>query len=786
MLGRCRIAQCDGLNAGKDGNVFSFKNLRNCRVSLSGLTAGLALALAALSVGFVAQPQEAPASAIYKNAKAPLEARVHDLLGRMTVAEKVSLLNGANWMQTVAIPRLGIPSIKMADGPAGIRAWYGPSALTNAANSKFPKITSTAFPSGIAIAATWDPAMAQAVGQALGQEVRAIGRDMILGPTVNIQRVPLWGRNFEGFGEDPYLAARMGVGYIQGVQAEGVIATVKHFAANNEEFERHRMNETIDERTLQEIYFPAFKAAVQEAGVWSVMSAYQKVNGQYCSENPFLLQDVLRKQWGFKGFVVSDWGSTYSTDGVVNAGMDVEMPGGEVARTWLLTDGAVKNGNGGDWLSPEKVLPRMKAGAISQATLDENVSSILHTMFVSGVFDRAEVTSAGEIDTPSQRAVARHAEAEGIVLLKNDGNLLPLDTSKIKTLAVIGPNAAVARTGGGGSSLVRSNYAVSPLDGIKERAGSGIQVSYALGAAIDEEGVSGAGLVENLGAASGGDARAAEKLRQQAVDVAAKADAVILVVGDNARVESEGFDRKTLDLPPGQDELIEAVLKANRNTIVVFNAGAPVNVSRWVNDVPAVVDAWFGGQEIGHAVADVLFGDVNPSGKLPFTFINDMQESPAYGNYPGEDLQVKYAEGIYVGYRYFDKHNVAPQFPFGYGLSYTKFGYSDLKIKPAGGSKFEVSLKVRNEGKRAGAEVVELYVHDGHSRVDRPVKELKGFRRIELGPGKSGEVRFSLDESAFAYYSTEKKDWVAEPGRFDLLVGSSATEIRARGSLEWR
>src|ERR1700678_592798 len=762
--------------------------------SRSMVAVGLALAVL-LGVGAVAlarprtPAQEEPAQALYKATKQPVEKRVEDLLGRMTVEEKVSLLSGANWMDTVAIPRLGIPSIKMADGPAGIRSWFGPSALTNAADSKFPKFASTAFPSGIAVAATWDPEMAQAVGQALGQEVRASGRDMILGPTVNIQRVPLWGRNFEGYGEDPYLAARIGVGYIKGVQGEGVIATVKHFAANNEEFERHRVNETIDERTLQEIYFPAFKAAVQEAGVWSVMSAYQKVNGRYCSENAYLLQDVLRKEWGFTGFVVSDWGSTYSTDGPVNAGMDIEMPGGEVARAWLATEGAKKNGNGGDFLSPEKVLPRIAAGAIRQATVDENVRNILRVLFVSGIFDRAQAaaTGAAEIDTPAQRAVARRAAAESLVLLKNSGNLLPLDPAKIKTLAVIGPNAAVARTGGGGSSLVRSKYSVSPLAAIKERAGSGIQVRYAQGAAIDEEGVSGAGLVENLSAAGGGDAAAAEKLRAEAVAIAANTDAVILVVGDNARVESEGFDRKTLDLPPGQDELIAAVVKANHNTVVVFNAGAPVNVSRWANDVPALVDAWFGGQETGHAVADVLFGDVNPSGKLPFSYVNELKESPVYGNYPGENLQVKYAEGIYVGYRYFDKHGIAPQFPFGYGLSYTSFGYSDLKIKPgkaASGQTFEVSLKLRNQGKRAGAEVVELYVHDGHSSVDRPVKELKGFRRVELAPGKSATVNFRLDKNSLSYYSTQKKDWIAEPGTFDVLVGASSADIRLKGSFE--
>jgi beta-glucosidase len=566
----------------------------------------------------------------------------------------------------------------------------------------------------------------------------------------------------------------MGVAYIKGVQGEGVIATVKHFDANNQEFERHRVDESIDERTLREIYFPAFKAAVQEAGVWSVMSAYQKVNGLYCSENPFLLKDILRKEWNFKGFVVSDWGSTYSTLGPVNAGMDLEMPGGEPAKAWLMTEGPKKVGNGGDWLSPEKVLPEVTASRITAATLDDNVGSILRTMFVSGVFDRAS-TASGEIDTPAQQAVARHGAAESIVLLKNDGNLLPLDSSKIKSLAVIGPSAAVARTGGGGSSLVHPKYSVAPLDGIKERAGSSMQVSYALGTSIPGEDP------------SKDTPEAREELQKEAVAIAAKADAAIVLIGNSPAIESEDFDRTTLDLPAGQDELVQAIAKVNRNTIVVFNAGAPVNVSRWVGEVPSVLDVWFGGQEIGHAIADVLFGDVNPSGKLPFSFINDFKESPAYGNYPGENLHVKYAEGIYVGYRYFDKHSITPQFPFGYGLSYTSFGYSDLKIKPgkaASGQTFEVSLKLRNQGKRAGAEVVELYVHDGHSSVDRPVKELKGFRRVELAPGKSATVNFKLDKNSLSYYSTQKKDWIAEPGTFDVLVGASSADIRLKGSFE--
>ena len=731
------------------------------------------LFLALIVLVIAAQAQESPAAAPYKDPKLPVEQRVQDLLGRMTLEEKVSMLSGANWMESVAIPRLGIPAIKMADGPMGIRSWLGSSAITSAPGAK-QIFSSTAFPAGIAIAATWDPEIAQQVGQAIGQEMRSIGRNMILGPTVNIQRVPLWGRNFEGYGEDPYLASRMGVAYIKGVQGEGVIATVKHFAANNEEFERHRIDAAIDERALQEIYFPAFKAAVQEAGVWSVMSAYNKVNGTYCAENEYLLKNVLKNGWGFKGFVVSDWGSTYSTAATVNAGMDLEMPGGDVARKWLQTDRTIKAGNGGDWLSPEKVSAEITAGHISPANVDDNVSRILRVIFLSGQFDRPS-TAPGPIDTPEQRAVARRAAAESIVLLKNAGELLPLDPAKIKSVAVIGPNAAVARTGGGGSSLVHPTSAVTPLDGIKQRAGAKVQITYALGVGIPGEDP------------KNDTPEAREQLRKEAVATAAKADAAIVVVGDSPAIESESFDRKTLDLPEGQDELIQEVAKVNRNTVVVFNAGGPVNVSRWVDNVPALMDAWFGGEEVGHAVADVLFGDVNPSGKLPFSFINEWKQSPAYGNYPGENLHVKYAEGIYVGYRYFDKHEIAPQYPFGYGLSYSHFGYSDLKISPAkasGNSQFTVTLKLANQGKRAGAEVVQLYVHDGHSAVDRPVKELKAFRRVELSPGQSMVVSFTLDKDALAYYSTQKKDWIAEPGKFDVLVGSSSRDIRLQKSFE--
>jgi beta-glucosidase len=721
----------------------------------------------------VAQNQSSSDIPLYKNPSLAVEQRVQDLLGRMTLPEKVAMLSGANWMQSVPNERLGIPSIKMADGPIGIRSWAGPSSETNAPRATM-QVTTTAFPAGVAMAATWDSELLQSEGQVIGQEVKAVGRDMILGPTVNINRTPLWGRNFEGYGEDPYLAARLAVAYIKGVQEEGVIATVKHFAANNQEFERHRIDAKVGERALQEIYFPAFKAAVEEARVWSVMSAYNKLNGVYCAENPALLTDVLQKQWGFKGFVVSDWGSTYSTADTVNAGMDLEMPGGEPMKAWVKKASVQAAGNSGGWLVPEKVLPEISSGKISTAAINDNVGRMLRVMFVSGQFDKPH-SATGEIDTPEQRAVARKASTESIVLLKNTGDLLPLDRSKIHSVVVIGPNAGVARTGGGGSSLVSPKYSVTPLKGIQGRAGEQLQVSYALGVSMEGEDP------------SKDTPEAREQIMKEAVSAAGKADAAIIVVGRSPALESEGFDIKSLDLPAGQDDLIAAVAKVNRNSVVVINAGGPVIMTRWIAQVPAVLDLWYGGQEGGNAIADVLFGDANPSGKLPVSFVKEWEDSPAYGHYPGENLQVDYAEGIYVGYRYFDKRKIELLFPFGYGLSYTKFDYSDLKVSPnkvSSDEPVEVSLRLRNTGPRSGAEVVELYVHDGHSSVDRPIQELKGFRRVDLAPGETKVVRFTLDRSAMAFYSTTKKDWATEPGQFDVLVGSSSRDIKLKGSFD--
>ena len=696
-----------------------------------------------------------------------------DLLKRMTLEEKAAMVGGSGWMESMPNERLGIPAIKMADGPLGVRSWAGSSSITGLPGSPL-KVLSTSFPSGVAMAATWDTELVQREGQAIGQEVKALGRDMILGPTVNINRVPLWGRNFEGYGEDPYLAGRLGVAYVKGVQGEGVIPSVKHFDANNEEFERHRIDEQIDARTLHEIYLPAFKAAVQEGDAWTVMSAYNLINGVHCAENKALLRDILKGEFGFKGFVVSDWGSTYSTAPTVNAGMDLEMPGGPPAKNWLADPKLLERGNSGGWLTADKVLAEVKAGKISEATLDDNVGRILRVTFLSGIFDHPHA-GGGEVNTPAQAAVALKGATESIVLLKNAGALLPLDAKKLHSIAVIGPNVAVARTGGGGSSLIEPKYAIAPLDGIKKLAGSGVEVKYALGVGMEGEDP----------AQDTPEARAAAL--KAAVDAAAHSDVAIVVVGRYNKIEHEGADLKTMDLPAGQNELIEAVEQANPHTIVVLNTGNPVTMTRWLDKTPALVEMWYGGQEAGTALASILFGDANPSGKLPVSLPKEFKDSPAAANYPGENLHVNYAEGIYVGYRYYDTKNVEPQFPFGFGLSYTTFDYSRLALTPArssGNQPIEVSLVVTNTGTRAGAEVVQLYVHDGHSKIDRPAHELKGFRRVELNPGDSKTVLFTLDRAALSYWSPEKKDWVAEPGTFEIQVGASSRDIRLKAPLE--
>ncbi len=724
-------------------------------------------AMAVAAVAMLLPAQNPDRNAPYMNRRNSVNERVEDLLRRMTPREKAEMLSGSGWMESQPNQRLGIPAIKMADGPMGVRNWIGSSAITSAASTK--PVTATAFPAGIAMAATWDPDLVQREAEAIAQQAKALGRNMILAPTVNIARVPVWGRNFEGYGEDPFLASRMAVAFVKGVQSEKVIPSVKHFAANNQEFERHRIDEAIDKRTLNEIYLPAFRAAVQEARAWAVMAAYNKVNGSYCAENTYLLTDTLQKRWGFAGFVISDWGGTYSTAASVMAGMNLEMPGGEAMRTWFAKPETQSAGNGAGWLTADKVLAAVESGQLPQARVDEGARRILRVMFTAGLFDNNEPAD-GQVDTGKQRDIARTAATESIVLLKNEGEVLPFDTSKIRTLAVIGPSAAVARTGGGGSSLVRPRYAVSPLDGFRRVLGSKVKVNYALGAVMEGEEAK----------------QAPDALRSEAVALAGNADAAVVVVGYSSKLESEGFDRPSMDLPAGQNDLIEAVAAANKNTVVVIQAGSPVTMP-WIDHVPAVLHAWYGGQEGGYAIADIVFGNESPSGRLPVTFPKQLSDSPAYANYPGQNLHVNYGEGIFVGYRGFDSRDILPLFPFGHGLTYTKFAYSEMEISPATagmGKQVTVRLKVHNTGSRPGVEVVQLYLHDVQASVERPVKELKGFQRVALKPGQEQTVTFTLDRADMSFYDGAKDQWVAEPGEFEVYVGSSSRDLRLKGTFE--
>ncbi|MHB1050281.1 MAG: glycoside hydrolase family 3 C-terminal domain-containing protein [Bacteroidota bacterium] len=793
---------------------------------------------------------------MYKNPKAGIEDRINDLLSRLTLEEKVDMLSGTGFA-TKPLERLGIPALLMADGPVGVR-WD----------------SSVALPASIMLAATFDTALAYRYGRVLALETKAKGRNTILGPCVNINRVPHGGRNFESYGEDPFLASRIAVSYIHGVQNEGVVATTKHFAVNNQETDRMTVNAKVDKRTLYEIYFPAFKAAVQEAKTDAIMCAYNKLNGPYCSENEMLLNDVLKKEWGFDGLVMSDWGAVHSAEGVVQHGLDLEMPGG-------------------DFLTKEKLLPLIAAGKVKESVIDDKIKRLLRVMFRKGYFDTSlDIPSA---NAPEHRAVALDVARAGIVLLKNDNATLPLDRRKTGSIAVIGPNAGVLRTGGGGSSMVTPAFNESPIDGIR-RTFPASKVTYAVGArlmgdvpaiepeyfyvpndtigrhgllaeyfdnkdlrgtpklsridtnidfhwggdrpadgfgkdhfsvrwtsilrpelsgtyeitAASDDGIrvfiDGAIIidhwsnhaVEARSAAvkleagrsydikvefyeDGGDAAAmlgwikpgANELTA-AVEIARQSDVAIIFAGNSHYQESEGFDRPSIDLPENQIELINEVSKVNSKTIVILNAGAQVNVLPWLHSVRSLVWAFFPGQEGTQALMDVLTGDVNPSGKLPFTIAKRWEDYPAYGHFPGANGEVEYAEGIFVGYRHFDTKKVQPLFPFGFGLSYTRFSFSDLTIKQTTKDNYEVTVKVTNNGTHAGSETVQLYVHDKKPSVSRPEKELKAFAKVFLNAGEKKSVTLRFDRSALQYYDDTRNQWKISQGGYTVMVGNAS------------
>lgn len=706
---------------------------------------------------------------VYLDTSKPIEERVEDALSRMTLEEKVAMCHAQSKFSSPGVPRLGIPENWATDGPHGIR----PEVLWDEWNQAgWTNDACTAFPALTCLASTWNPEMGILYGKAIGEEARYRNKNILLGPGINIYRTPLNGRNFEYMGEDPYLASKMVVPYIQGVQSNGVAASVKHFALNNQEINRHTVNVKVDDRALYEIYLPAFKAAVQEGKTWTIMGAYNKYKDQWASQNKYLLVDILRKEWGFDGAVISDWGGVNNTDHAAHHGLDIEF------GTW--TDGLTQNKSNAydNYYLAQPFLEKLKSGEIKQEVVDEKVRNILRLTFRTNMNPNRPF---GSFASPEHFAVARKIGQEGIVLLQNNKNLLPINLNKAKKIAVIGENAIKVMTVGGGSSSLKAAHEILPLDGLKNRIGNQAQIVYARGYASDDyKDQDGLSAGQNII-----DKRPSSELIAEAVKTAKGADYVIFVGGLNKHdgQDCEGNDRKSYGLPYGQDAVISAISKVNPNVVVVLVSGNAVAMP-WVKEVPAIVQSWYLGSEAGNALADVLVGDVNPSGKLPFTFPVKLEDNPAHamGEYPGAENQT-YNEGILVGYRWADTKNIKPLFSFGHGLSYTTFEYGKVtadKTEISLEDKITFSVTIKNTGKREGAEVVQLYIRDVESSVQRPYKELKGFQKVYLKAGESKLVQFTIDKEALSFFDPQKHDWVAEKGKFEAIVGSSSTDIRTK------
>ncbi len=653
-------------------------------------------------------------------------AKAKKLVSQLTLEEKASLCSGGTAWSTKAIPRLGIPSIFMTDGPHGLRKAEG-FDFTNS-------VPSTCFPTASALASSWNTALAQKMGEALGIEAQANDVQILLGPGVNMKRSPLGGRNFEYFSEDPVLAGKIAVGFINGVQSQGVGTSMKHFAANSQEFERMSNNSNVDERTLNEIYFPAFEMAVKEAQPWTVMCSYNKLNGTYASENPFLLQQMLKDKWGLQGFVVSDWGAVNERALGVDSGMHLEMPA-----------------SGG--LNDKKIVDAVKNGTLKESRLDEIVTDLLAITFKAKDSHKKGIV----VDKAKHNELARQISSECIVLLKNESAILPIKPS-VKKIAIIGDFAKNPRYQGAGSSQVRPTQILNAFDELQKLA-KDIKFTFS-------QGYNAQGETDQ------------EKLAE-AVRIAKDADVVLVFAGLPDSYESEGFDRTNMDLPLGHNQLITAVAQVNKNSVVVLMNGAAVTMP-WKDDVVAILEAYLGGQAGGGAVADVLIGKVNPSGKLSETFPARLEDTPTAIEFPSRDGQANYGEGIYIGYRYYDKKKIEPSFPFGYGLSFTTFSYSDIKANTTSAKDSEgvtISVKVKNTGKMAGKEVVQLYVHEQESEVSRPENELKHFEKVTLAAGEEKTVTFKLSSRDFSYYNSKTHEWSVKSGKFDILVGGSSRDL---------
>jgi len=682
--------------------------------------------------------------------------------------EKVKMVHAQSKFSSPGVPRLGIPENWMTDGPHGIRAdvlWdeWNTANQTNDSCTAFPALT--------CLAATWNTEIAALYGKSIGAEARYRNKNVLLGPGVNIYRSPLNGRNFEYMGEDPFLASKIVVPYVKGVQENGVAACIKHYALNNQETYRHTGNIVVDDRALYEIYLPAFKAAVIEGKAWAIMGAYNLYKGQWCCQNEYLLNDILRGEWNFDGVVISDWGGVNNTKQAIYNGLDMEF------GTW--TDGLSEGKSNAydNYYLADSFIELLKSGEVKEEEVDKKVRNILRLTFRTTMNKERPY---GSFASSEHSLAARQIAEEGIVLLKNDHNILPLDFTKTKKILVVGENAIKMMTIGGGSSSLKARYEVSPLEGIKNKFGSEASVDYARGyvgeKTAEQDGLAAADITDN---------RSANELISEACKKAKEADIVIFIGGLNKHggQDCEGGDRKNLGLPYNQDKLITELVKSNKNLVVVIISGNAVAMP-WVNEVPAILEAWYLGSEAGNALANILTGDVNPSGKLPFTFPVKLSDVGAHsaGDFPGKKDEVVYREGIFVGYRWLDKNKIKPLFPFGHGLSYTQFNYG----KASASSKtmkdnetLTVSIPVCNTGSKAGKETVQLYIGQQKPSVVHPVKELKGFSKIDLAQGEEKIVSFTINKEDLKYFDDKKHEWVADPGKFTVFIGASSTDIRS-------
>ena len=661
-------------------------------------------------------------------------AKARELVRQMTLEEKALLLSGDGWWATHRIERLGVPSISLTDGPHGVRKGQG-AGLSES-------VPATCFPTASALACSWDTELVGQIGVALGEESQAIDVQILLGPGVNMKRSPLGGRNFEYFSEDPLLAGKLAVAYIQGVQSQGVGTSLKHYAVNNQEFERMATSSNLEERTLNEIYLPAFEIAVKEGQPWTVMSAYNLVNGVYASEHAELLQEILRQGWGFTGFVMSDWGGVNDRVAGLSAGTDLEMPGS------------------GDY-NAQKIIKAVQNSSLPADKLDESVAKVLAVILRA----HASHKQSARFDIEQHHALARRAGGESIVLLKNADALLPLDLARLGKIAIIGAFARTPRYQGAGSSQVNPTKVSNAYDELVEIAGGEGKFAYASGYTVEGD--------------------VTDELLEEARKAAAAADVAIVFAGLPDSYESEGFDRSSLDMPAGHNKLIESVSNVQPNTVVVLMNGSAVTMP-WANRAKAVMEVFLCGQAGGGAVADVLTGRVNPSGKLAETFPMRVEDTPAYPNFPGRNGQAFYGEGVFIGYRYYDKRDIEPLFPFGYGLSYTTFAYTVIKVSASliGDSDgLTVEVSVRNTGEVPGKEVVQLYVHEQKPAVARPPKELKAFAKVALAPAEEKTVTFKLGKRDFAYYDAALHDWRVSPGNFEILVGGSSRDLPLRKTI---